>query len=312
MKTTGKKANISWFRLLLLILLAIFVFVIISQIDSLKGSINQIKTSQLGYDLLAVIAIIISYLFSSLTYYVIALKPIRYWRTVIVQLGINTVNRLLPVGIGAIGGNFLYLKKAGHSNVQAASVVFINNLLGFIGNLLLLGTLLIFVPHAHFVHIASAGHVVGIIVFGSIVVSTAVLMVPRVRSRLIRATHNFLKQLKVYSRHKSKLPVGLICEIGLTLGSVMALSFSLKAVHGYLPLSSLMLAYSFAIWIGSIIPAPGGLGSVEAGLITALVTFGIRLDQALAAVLVFRLISFWLPLITGIPPLIWSRRKGYI
>jgi undecaprenyl-diphosphatase len=312
MNKTASHPNISWFRLFYLLLAAIFVYVVISQIDGLRGSLAEIKSSRIGYDLLAIGAICISFLFGSLTYYVIALKPLKYWRTVIVEFGINTINRLLPAGIGAIGGNFVYLKKSEHSNVQAASVVFVNNTLGVVGNLLLLCVLLTFVPHVNFGHVASAGRVFGLIIAISIVIVIVGLSVPRIRLKLKKAGHDFVGQLKVYSRHKAKLPVGLICSIVLTLGSVMALSFCLKAVHGYLPLSSVMLAYSFAIWLGSVLPAPGGFGSVEAGLVAALVAFDVSLSQAVACVLVFRLISFWLPLIGGIPALVWSRRKGYI
>jgi len=312
MSSTMARPNIRWLRLFYLLLAAIFVYVVISQIDGLRGSLTQIKSSNTVYDLLAIGAIIISFLFGSLTYYVIALKPLKYWRTVIVEFGINTINRLLPAGIGAIGGNFVYLKKSRHSNIQSASVVFINNILGVIGNLLLIAALLVFLPNVHFGHVASAGKVFGIIIAVSMVIVIVGLSVPAFRLKLKKAGHDFVGQLKVYAEHKAKLPVGLICSIGLTLGSVMALSFCLKAVHGYLPLSSVMLAYSFAIWLGSVIPAPGGFGSVEAGLVAALVAFDVSLSQAVACVLVFRLISFWLPLLGGIPALFWSRRKGYL
>ncbi|HEY4964616.1 MAG TPA: YbhN family protein [Candidatus Saccharimonadales bacterium] len=312
MNKTASRPKISWLRLFYLLLTSIFIYVIISQISSLRGSLTQIKTSNLGYDLLAVLAIMVSYLFGSLTYYVISIKPLFYWRTVVVELGINTINKLLPAGIGAIGGNFFYLKKSGHSNLQSASVVFINNLLGIIGNLLLLGVLLVFVPHVRFSHVASVSRVFAVIILATLFLMILSLSLPGIRSKLKKLGKDFVAQLKVYKTHKSKLPVGLICSIGLTLGSVMTLSFCLKAVHGYLPISSLMLAYSFAIWISSIIPAPGGFGPVDAGLVAALVAFGINLNQAIACVLIFSLVSFWLPLVGGVPALIWSRRKGYI
>jgi uncharacterized protein (TIRG00374 family) len=50
---------------------------------------------------------------------------------------------------------------------------------------------------------------------------------------------------------------------------------------------------------GSIGLTPGGLGIVEAALSAALVAAGIRGDHALAAVLVYRLISFWLVMVGG-------------
>src|SRR5437588_12961005 len=51
-------------------------------------------------------------------------------------------NRLLPAGTGAIGVNGLYLRRQRHSLVQAGTVIGANNLIGFIGNMILLGVLL--------------------------------------------------------------------------------------------------------------------------------------------------------------------------
>ena len=50
---------------------------------------------------------------------------------------------------------------------------------------------------------------------------------------------------------------------------------------------------------GSIGLTPGGLGILEAALSAALVAAGTRGDHALAAVLVYRLISFWLVMVAG-------------
>jgi undecaprenyl-diphosphatase len=73
-----------------------------------------------------------------------------------------------------------------------------------------------------------------------------------------------------------------------------------------------MLAYSFAIWLGAVIPAPGGAGTVDAGLVAGLLVFQVDLPHAVAAVLIFRLVSFWLPLILGFGPLFWAYRRGYL
>lgn len=50
---------------------------------------------------------------------------------------------------------------------------------------------------------------------------------------------------------------------------------------------------------GSIGLTPGGLGVVEAALSAALVAAGMRGDHALTAVVLYRLISFWLVMIGG-------------
>jgi hypothetical protein len=45
---------------------------------------------------------------------------------------------------------------------------------------------------------------------------------------------------------------------------------------------------------------PGGLGFVEAGLTTLLVLAGVSADQAVVGTLLYRLVSFWLPIPAGV------------
>jgi uncharacterized protein (TIRG00374 family) len=47
------------------------------------------------------------------------------------------------------------------------------------------------------------------------------------------------------------------------------------------------------------LPIPGGLGGVDGGLLGALVVYGLPVAAAAAAILAYRLILFWLPLILG-------------
>jgi len=77
------------------------------------------------------------------------------------------------------------------------------------------------------------------------------------------------------------------------------LTLSFLAVGAGVPWRGLLLAYG-AGQLASILPiTPGGLGVVEGSLTVALVTFGGAQDSTVAAVLVYRLISFWLMLPVG-------------
>jgi hypothetical protein len=77
------------------------------------------------------------------------------------------------------------------------------------------------------------------------------------------------------------------------------LTLSFLAVGAGVPWRGLLLAYG-AGQLATILPiTPGGLGVVEGSLTVALVTFGGAQDSTVAAVLVYRLISFWLLLPVG-------------
>jgi uncharacterized protein (TIRG00374 family) len=51
--------------------------------------------------------------------------------------------------------------------------------------------------------------------------------------------------------------------------------------------------------LGGLLPIPGGIGGIDGGLIGALIVFGLPAAATAAAVLAYRLILFWLPLVLG-------------
>jgi uncharacterized protein (TIRG00374 family) len=74
-----------------------------------------------------------------------------------------------------------------------------------------------------------------------------------------------------------------------------------------------VLAYVAAMVLASIPITPGGLGFVEAGLAATLTVSGMPAAVASAATLAYRLISYWLPLLAGIPAyVLFARRYGRV
>jgi uncharacterized membrane protein YbhN (UPF0104 family) len=61
----------------------------------------------------------------------------------------------------------------------------------------------------------------------------------------------------------------------------------------------LVMGY-FVGTFGGLLPLPGGVGGIEAGMIGAFVAFGIPVGRAVVGVLACGAISFWLPTIPGI------------
>ncbi len=61
----------------------------------------------------------------------------------------------------------------------------------------------------------------------------------------------------------------------------------------------IVAAFGFASLVGGLPGTPGGLGVVEAGLVFILAAYGFRAGTTVAPVLVFRLVSYWLPAALG-------------
>jgi uncharacterized protein (TIRG00374 family) len=83
------------------------------------------------------------------------------------------------------------------------------------------------------------------------------------------------------------------------LADLSCLTLSFMAVGAGVPWRGLLLAYG-AGQLASVLPiTPGGLGVVEGSITVALVTFGGGKVSTVAAVLLYRLVSFWLMLPVG-------------
>jgi len=60
--------------------------------------------------------------------------------------------------------------------------------------------------------------------------------------------------------------------------------------------------------LGGLLPLPGGLGGIDGGLLGTLVLYGTPVASTAAAVLAYRLILFWLPLVVGAIAFVSLRR----
>jgi uncharacterized membrane protein YbhN (UPF0104 family) len=77
------------------------------------------------------------------------------------------------------------------------------------------------------------------------------------------------------------------------------------------PLSIVLMGYLIG-QLGGLLPLPGGVGGIDGGLIGVLVLYGAAVAPTVAAVLAYRLILFWVPLIVGAPAFftLWRRMTG--
>jgi uncharacterized protein (TIRG00374 family) len=89
------------------------------------------------------------------------------------------------------------------------------------------------------------------------------------------------------------LAVGGVFLLLSWLADVACLVAAFAATGGAVPWGGILLAYT-AGQLAALLPfTPGGLGVVEGSLSLALVTYGGGQIETLAAVLLYRLISFW-------------------
>jgi uncharacterized membrane protein YbhN (UPF0104 family) len=64
------------------------------------------------------------------------------------------------------------------------------------------------------------------------------------------------------------------------------------------PLTVILMGYLIG-QLGGLLPIPGGIGGIDLGLIGTLIVYGAPAAETAAAVLAYRIILFWLPLLIG-------------
>jgi uncharacterized membrane protein YbhN (UPF0104 family) len=86
----------------------------------------------------------------------------------------------------------------------------------------------------------------------------------------------------------------LLGAFGYLLFDIAVLWTTLAAAGHVAPVPALVVAY-LAGYLVNVVPIPGGIGVLDAGLVGALVLYGMPVSQAAAAVLVYHAVSFWIP-----------------
>jgi pimeloyl-ACP methyl ester carboxylesterase len=171
----------------------------------------------------------------------------------------------------------------------------------------------------------------GVLAVAVLVAAVVAMRRPRLRDALERLAGLMLRQgsrmlrraaadpgrtIRAWAQRLGSLrlpPSGWITATGLALVNWLAdaavLAVSIRAAGATVPWHDLLLVYGSGIAAQSLNITPGGLGVAEGSLSLALVATGLGASRALAAVLLYRLASFWLVALTGWLIVFWLRRQ---
>lgn len=91
----------------------------------------------------------------------------------------------------------------------------------------------------------------------------------------------------------------LLGAIGYLGFDIAVLWAALTAIGYSPPLAVLILAYVIG-YLANIVPIPGGVGVLEAGLVGTLILYGAPVVEATAGVVMYHAIAFWIPSLGGL------------
>jgi uncharacterized membrane protein YbhN (UPF0104 family) len=250
--------------------------------------------------------------FSALSYVAAAMsllgfvpERVPFPRTVAAQVAGSFVKIVAPAAVGGVALNTRFLQRAGVRPGLAVASVGASQLFG-------LG--------CHILMLLSFGYLTGTektpslspsrtVIAGLLTVAVLVLVVtsvPFLRKFVVTRVRSLFagvvpRMLDVLQRPQ-KLMTGIGGMLLLTACFVMCLDASIRAFGDgstSLSIASVAVVFLAGNALGSAAPTPGGVGAVEATLTVGLIAVGLPKEVAAPAVLLYRLLTLWLPVLPG-------------
>ncbi|QPP10575.1 flippase-like domain-containing protein [Streptomyces bathyalis] len=261
-------------------------------------------------------------LFSALTYFAAAMallgfvpEKVSFLRTVVAQVAGSFVKLVAPPAVGGVALNARFLQRSGVRPGLAVASVGASQLFGLGSHI----TLLLFFGYVtgteHTPTLSPSRTVIAGLLAAAVLVLivTAIPALRRFVSTRLRSLFAGVvpRMLDVVQRPR-KLVTGIGGMLLMTLLFVMCLAACVRAFGHEASYASIAVVFLAGNALGSAAPTPGGLGAVEAALIAGLITFGVPKEIATPAVLLFRLLTLWLPVGPGWLSFSYLTRKGAI
>jgi glycosyltransferase 2 family protein len=229
------------------------------------------------------------------------LERLSFRRTVLAQLAGSFVTLVTPAAVGGAALNVRYLQRNKVPAAAAAASVGVAQLVAFVLHAVLL-VVFVAITGARS-HSLSPPRWVYFVIAALVVVALVVVAVPRgrraLRARLAPALGQVLPRLLELAQRPGKLAEGAGGALLLTVSYILCLVACVLALGGSIAFTSAAVVYLTGSALGSAVPTPGGLGAVEAALAAGLTATGMAAATAVSAVLLFRLLTFWLPVPIG-------------
>ncbi len=252
---------------------------------------------------------LVALLLSGLTYVAAAMalegfvpERLQFLRTFQAQLAASFATLISPPTLGAVAVNLRYLQRTGVHPALGAASVGVSQVMAFVVHLVLLLGFGVIAGTRQESDFTPPSWAIFVLV-GALLAAVLLLLLPPTRAWITRRIRPIFQQvgprLLTLLQQPRKLAVGVGGIMLLNIGYCACLIACVWAFGGSAPLAAIAVVYLAGATIGQAAPTPGGLGAVEAALSAGLTATGIPGGLAVSSVLLFRLVTFWLPTVPG-------------
>ncbi|MCX5094222.1 lysylphosphatidylglycerol synthase domain-containing protein [Streptomyces sp. NBC_00365] len=265
--------------------------------------VDRLAVADRGWLLVAAVATVATWVCSALAQQGAVTRPLPARQLVAVQFAASAANHVLPAGLGAGAVNLRFLTRCGLPVVRSATALGVKATAGAFSRGFLIAVLALACPGLlRLPHISAT-----VIVIAFAVVVTAVVLLRGPLRRALRAVLADVRAVHEVPARAAALWGGSLAFAALHATVVVAVA---QALELPLPPAQVALAYLAASSAAVLLPTPGGIGSLDAALAMALRLAGAPGSAAASAVLGYRLLTVWLPLVPGLLALaVLARRK---
>jgi uncharacterized membrane protein YbhN (UPF0104 family) len=273
-------------------------FFLLRSAGQMDDIIKALQNANGGWIIIGLITTALSYTMAGLTQYAAGSWQGSFHKVHMLQWAGNFINRFLPLNIGSTALVVRHYRKHGRAPAEALTVAALPSIVGFAKNII---PFLILSPFTvanilkqHPMTLPPLWVTPAVV----IILLTAFFLVRKFRGRIKRfwlEARGGLTSMK----EPWQLAVLLLASVAYTLLASASLYAAAQAVGIGLPLSDVFTLYILSVFAGSVIPTPGGIGGTEAALVAGLTSLGVDVSAAVSVTLIFRLMTFWAPLIPG-------------
>ncbi|MGW0179128.1 lysylphosphatidylglycerol synthase transmembrane domain-containing protein [Nocardia sp. NPDC003345] len=275
--------------------------VLLPQAGRLGRSTVVLQDARLPWLAVALAMSIATYAAAALTLMGAAPRGLRFPRTAQVQVATSFANLFLPYGIGAVAVGQRYLERSGISPVTSAATVTLVVSTGFVLHIIELAGVGLWLGSTGSI-LSTALPGVRLVLIGLGAAAAVLVLIAWVawrRPELLAEARGALRSMLDILRQPRRAVLLFGGQLGVNIAYISALGCALAAFGQQASPPRLAAAYLAGSALGGAGPTPAGLGVVEASLVAALTVAGVPAGPALAGVLTFRLVTFWLPAAAG-------------
>ncbi|MGZ4582832.1 MAG: lysylphosphatidylglycerol synthase transmembrane domain-containing protein [Mycobacterium sp.] len=300
-----------------LVLFGALVYVAYPFISTVPTFISQLRHANWWWALLGLAVSALTYVGAAAALWACADGMVSFSKLSIVQVANTFAATTTPAGVGGLALSTRFLQKGGLTAMRATAAVALQQSVQVIVHLALLvffsavagasTDLSHFVPSATMLYLI-AGVALGIVGTFLFVPTLRRWLATEVRPKLAEVTSDLLK----LAREPKRLTMILIGCAGTTLGAALALWASVEAFGGDTAFVTVTVVTMVGGTLASAAPTPGGVGAVEAALIGGLAAFGVPAAVGVPSVLLYRILTCWLPVFVGWRVMRWLTKNEMI